>query len=85
MRLNSWRVAGGICRKRRPGGKETRISPKVPMIYSCPESCGIYVQMCSVSLLFFYFSLKLAVQEDLDEERKEEEERKKSAKRKKNN
>lgn len=86
MHLNSWRAAGKICRKRRPGGKVKINKSVLNSVYCacCPENFSIN-NVLPVPV-FCYPSLRMAVQEDLEEEkREEEEERKRSLKRKKKN
>lgn len=79
MHLNSWRAAGKKCRKRRPEGK---MSHQVWMLHH------VGLQNCIVQFFFcvwLYFSLRMAVHEDLEEEKREQEELKRKPKRKKLN
>jgi len=88
MHLNSWRAVGEMCRRRRPGGETHSLSVPNSTWTVCTESRLPPSVSCYFLYLFLlrFFSLRMAVQEDLDEEKRDQEDMNmQKAKRKKKN
>lgn len=92
MLLNLWRAAGKILQKKRPGGNGIKthffmLCIIYLFIYCAPYLCHIPPFTSYISFLFLcYCSLRLAVQEDLEEEKRDEDELKqKKAKKQRTN